>query len=144
MQNVAMCSDEIRGRHGVVRQSVASLDGNWLPIAAYVSGQVLPVQELRIARLVLAGGTYEIHDREQRVVDSGAVRVDTDVSPASLDIVGHDGPGAGKTMLAIFELDGDLLTICYDMEASLRPETMEPQQDQVLLQITYSRAARRQ
>ncbi len=139
-----MCSDEITGGRSAARHSAASLDGNWIPIAAYVSGEVLPVHELRIASLVLADGTYEIHDREHRVVDSGVIRVDTGLSPAALDIVGNDGPSAGRTMLAIFELDGDLLTICYDMEASLRPETMAPQEDQVLLQITYSRAARRQ
>jgi uncharacterized protein (TIGR03067 family) len=123
--------------------SVSEFDGTWLPIAAYVSGEVVPIRELRIARLVLASGRYQIHDRAARVLDSGAITIDRAVSPYSMDIVGLDGPNAGKTMLAIFELDGDLLTICYDLDVNVRPETTEPQQDQLLLQITYARAAQR-
>lgn len=134
-----MCSDSLETRHDAHAES--SLIGNWVPIAAYIAGEVVPVRELRIARLVLDGTSYAIHDHEQRVVDSGDLRVDATVTPRALDLVGGAGPAAGKTMLVIFELDSNLLTICYDMETNRRPATMEPLEDQLLLQITYTRSA---
>jgi uncharacterized protein (TIGR03067 family) len=124
-----------------VAASVAELDGTWFPIAAYVSGEVVPIRELRIARLVLSAGSYAIIDRERHIVDSGAIHIGRAASPRSMDIVGLAGPHAGKTMRAIFEHDRDLLMICYDLDAGARPDSTEPQRDQLLLQITYARAA---
>jgi hypothetical protein len=44
-------------------------------------------------------------------------------------------------MQAIYELEGDELTVCYDLQGGERPSAMRPRQDQLLLKITYTRAA---
>ena len=112
-------------------------------MAAYVCGEVLPVGELRIARLLLKNGGYQILDNHQRVVDRGEFHLDTHANPQTMDIVGVEGPNAGRTLLAIYELSNDLLSICYDMEGGAgRPESMHPEGDQILLVITYARDAR--
>ena len=121
----------------------ARLEGAWLPVAAYVSGEVLPVAELRIARLMIKGSRYQILDCNQCVVDGGEVRPNTAASPCTMDIVGLEGPNAGRTLCAIYELSNDLLSICYDMEdGAERPRAMQPEEDQILLLITYARDAR--
>ena len=122
------------------RAPLTELDGTWVPIAADVSGQELAVRELRVARLVLDRGGYEIVDRAEHVVDRGDYRIDRDSVPQALDIVGVSGPNAGRTMLAIFELDGDRLKVCYDLESAQRPHAMQALEDQLLLTITYVRA----
>lgn len=114
-----------------------------MPVAATVSGQALDVDRLRVARFVLDRGAYEIVDRSDHVVDAGDYRIDETVRPLAMDIVGISGPNAGRTMLAIVELEGDRLTVCYDLEQSVRPLDMEPLEDQLLLVITYARAERR-
>lgn len=121
----------------------ATLDGSWVPVTAAVSGQPLDVEELRVARLVLDRGGYEIVDHANHIVDSGDYRVDETVHPASMDIIGVSGPSAGRTILAIFHLQGDELTVCYDLEAASRPQGMRPLEDQLLLIISYRRAAPR-
>jgi uncharacterized protein (TIGR03067 family) len=119
------------------------LDGAWLPVAAYIAGEVLPVAELRIARLHIKEATYQILDNQQRVVDRGEVTLNTGATPPTMDIIGLEGPHAGRTLLAIYELSNDLLSICYDMEGGAdRPRSMQPEEDQVLLLITYARDAR--
>lgn len=120
-----------------------ALDGTWLPVEARVSDQPIDVSELRVSRLVLDRGGYEIVDRTSHVVDSGDYIVDATKSPNTMDIVGVSGPNAGRTLFAIFELAGDRLTVCYDLESGVRPRTMEPLADQLLLVITYARAAPR-
>lgn len=117
------------------------LEGTWVPIAASVSGQELAVAELRVARLVFEQGEYRIIDRDDRVVDSGNYRIDDSIHPQQMDIIGRAGPNSGRAMLAIFELDGDRLTVCYDLERMERPAGMEAREDQLLLSITYERAS---
>lgn len=117
------------------------LDGTWVPIAANVSGQALDVASLRVARLVLGDGSYQIMDSSNQVVDRGDIRVNDAVSPPTMDIVGMDGPHSGRTMFAIYELIGDRLTVCYDLENQARPANMQAEEDQLLLSITYARAS---
>jgi uncharacterized protein (TIGR03067 family) len=121
--------------------TTAALDGTWVPVSAQVSGQALVVAELRVARLVLERGVYEIHDHSHQVVDRGDFRVDEAQRPRAMDIVGLEGPFAGRTMLAIWELRDGRLTVCYDLEERIRPATMQWNEDQLLLSITYARAA---
>jgi uncharacterized protein (TIGR03067 family) len=117
------------------------LEGAWVPIEASVAGSQLAVAELRVRYLVLEAGGYRIIDRSNRVVDDGRYLVDESPAPPTMDIVGHSGLGAGRTMHAIYELEGDELTVCYDLQGGGRPSGMRPRKDQLLLRITYTRAA---
>jgi uncharacterized protein (TIGR03067 family) len=118
-----------------------TLTGTWVPVAADVSGRQLVVAQLRVARLIIGRDGYQIVDHSDQVVDGGELRLDEAAFPCALDIVGSHGPHAGKRMLAIIELDGDRLRVCYDLERDERPSNMQPQADQLLLSITYVRAA---
>jgi uncharacterized protein (TIGR03067 family) len=117
-----------------------NLDGTWVPVLAEVSGRPLAVAQLRVSRLVIEGETYRIVDRCAQVVDSGELRLDDAVVPCTLDILGLEGPNAGKRMRAIIEFDGDRLAVCYDLESERRPRTMRATEEQLLLLITYVRA----
>jgi uncharacterized protein (TIGR03067 family) len=122
-------------------ESQPGLAGAWVPVAANVSGKELVIGELRVKYLVLDGHDYTIIDRSDQIVDRGEYLVNGSSRPRTIDIVGRDGPNAGRSMLAIFELDGNRLTVCYDLDGNLRPADMQPQGDQLLLSITYERAA---
>jgi uncharacterized protein (TIGR03067 family) len=118
-----------------------TLAGIWVPVAAEVSGRQLVATQLRVARLIIERDSYQIVDHADQVVDSGTLHLDESAFPCALDIVGIHGPHAGKRMLAIIELDGDRLCVCYDLERGERPLSMRPRADQLLLSITYVRAA---
>ena len=116
------------------------LEGAWVPVEATVGGHALMVAELRVKYLVLESGGYSIIDRTNQVVDSGEYLVDDAASPQTIDIVGREGPNAGRTMLAIFQLEADRLTVCYDLDGEERPSDLQAGDDQLLLSITYTRA----
>jgi uncharacterized protein (TIGR03067 family) len=118
----------------------ASLEGTWAPVAASVSGKELIVAELRVKYLILDGHDYNIVDRSNQVVDRGEYLVNDSARPWTIDIVGRDGPNAGRSMLAIFELSGDRLTVCYNLEGGDRPGENRAQAGQMMLSITYERA----
>lgn len=131
---------------GKVRSTEAlgrRLDGSWLPTVAYVASEELPIGELRVARLDLDAGHYRIFDRDDRILDSGEFSVDAEVLPLAMDMLGLAGPYAGRKLEAIIEIDGDTLTVCYDLDGLGRPESMEPEEDQLLLRISYQRCVRR-
>jgi uncharacterized protein (TIGR03067 family) len=116
------------------------LEGTWVPVAANVAGKELVVLELRVKYLVLDAGGYSIVDRNDHIVDSGEYLVDDAAFPQTMDIIGREGPNAGRTMLAIYELEKDRLTVSYNLDAKVRPIDMQPREDQLLLSITYARA----
>ncbi len=90
--------------------------------------------------LLLQAGEYRIVDASNQVVDRGHYHLDEKRSPPAMDIVGEIGPHAGRTMLAIYELRGDELTVCYDLERPERPSNLAQQRGQPKLRITYTRA----
>ena len=105
-----------------------------------MSGKELLVAELRVKYLILDGHDYNIVDRSNQVVDRGEYLVNDRARPWTIDIVGRDGPNAGRSMLAIFELTGDRLTVCYNLEGGTRPGDMQAESGQMMLSITYERA----
>ena len=117
------------------------LEGAWAPVAVSVAGQSLEPSELRVRYLLIEGDGYRIIDRSNRVVDSGHYTLNTAHQPAAIDIVGDSGPNAGKTLCGIYRLDGDELTMCYDVEGGERPAGLAPRRDRVRLLITYERRA---
>jgi uncharacterized protein (TIGR03067 family) len=119
------------------------LDGSWLPTAAFVAAEEVPVGELRVARLDFAAGRYRIFDREEQILDSGEYSIDAAVLPVAMDMVGVAGPNAGRKLEAIIDIDGDTLTVCYDLDGLGRPESMQPEKDQLLLRISYARCLQR-
>jgi uncharacterized protein (TIGR03067 family) len=131
----------MESRQPMNADSPCRLEGAWVPVAASVSGKELVVAELRVKYLVLDGHDYSIIDRSNQIVDRGEYLVNDSATPRTIDIVGRDGPNAGRSMLAIFELKGDQLTVCYDLDGNRRPENMQVDDDQLLLSITYERAA---
>jgi uncharacterized protein (TIGR03067 family) len=115
------------------------LDGAWVPVAASVAGSELSVAELRVRYLLLEAGSYRIIDRSNKVVDSGDYRLDAAHTVAALDIIGHTGFNAGRTLRAIYRLAGDELTVCYDLEGGARPASLVGHSEQLLLTIAYTR-----
>lgn len=117
----------------------ALLTGSWLPVAAEVSGQLLAVDELRVARLNFEEDRYAIVDRRGQVVDAGTWRLGELGKPRCLDLIGSLGPNAGRRVLAIIEQVGDRLCLGYDMERERRPSSWRPEPEQLLLTITLMR-----
>src|SRR5258707_6888546 len=111
--------------HGPRRQ----LEGAWVPIAASVAGSRVAVDELRVRYLLLEAGGYSIIDRSNQGVDGGCYLVNEELTPATLDIVGHSRPHARRTMRAIYGVRRDEMTVGYDLEDLGHPAQLDPQDE---------------
>ena len=91
------------------------IEGAWILVTAELGGKKLPEKGLKDTRLILAAGRYAYQ------IDQGTYKLIPAEEPKAMDITGTDGPNKGKTFLAIYELAGDTLRICYDLEGKTRP-----------------------
>ncbi len=122
---------------GAAPEDTKSLDGTWLPTSAEMAGAKLSDEVVKSIKLILKGDKYTVHAGKS--VDEGTVKSDKSKKPYTMDIVGTEGPNKGKTILAICELDGDTLKICYDLGGKDRPKEFMTKEGTQLFLVTYKR-----
>ena len=118
------------------------LDGTWKPVEAELGGQPTPAAVLASITLRLRGESYEVVVVTERGIspDKGTVAFDEAAKPKGMTVTGVEGPNAGKTFPAIFELEGDRLRICYDLSGAKRPSEFRSVPGTKLFLVTYRRA----
>lgn len=112
------------------------IEATWIMLTAELSGQKLPDSGFKDTKLVLADGRYTYQN------DQGTyklVSVEDPKSPKAMDITGTNGPNQGKTFLAIYELTGDTLRICYDLSGQTRPKEFTTKAGTKEFLATYKR-----
>jgi uncharacterized protein (TIGR03067 family) len=114
------------------------LDGVWLPVKAELAGKPFPKEVLETMKMVLENGKYEVTVGTQK--DQGTTKVDPKAKPRAIDVTGGEGPNQGKTFQAIYELNGDVLKICYDLSGKSRPGKFETKPNTQLFLVTYKRS----
>lgn len=130
-----------RGESGAPRspadvneQKLASMiEGTWIMVDAVLGDRELSAETIGAGELVLVDGTYTFQD------DRGTYAVDSTTHPKSMTITGIEGPNRGKVFLAVYELRGDELRICYDLEGAERPAEFATQPDSRQFLATYRR-----
>ena len=104
----------------------------WVPETAELGGKPLPTN----FSLKLDGSKYEVSAEN---LDKGTYKIDPAATPKTMDIIGVEGPNAGRKIAAIYELEGDTLRICYGLGGGARPtEFKSPSGTKVFL-VTYKR-----
>src|SRR5262245_36449973 len=93
--------------------------GKWKVEKAEIGGKdaLALVKDLKLE--IAEGGKYTVLVGEQK--DTGTVTVDPSKKPAEMDIKGAEGPNKGKTIKTIYKIDGDTMTVCYDLGGAARP-----------------------
>ena len=71
--------------------------------------------------------------------DRGTCKLNPSAKPKALDITGTEGPNKGKTILAIYERDGDTLRVCYDLSGKSRPAEFKTTAGTHLFLVEYKR-----
>jgi uncharacterized protein (TIGR03067 family) len=98
-----------------------ALEGTWSLSSAVMAGKPFPEQLVKTMSLTMKDGRYTVMVGQGK--DEGTAKHDASKYPKTMDITGTDGPNKGKTMLAIYKIDGDALTICYDLSGKSTPDS---------------------
>lgn len=112
------------------------IEASWIPMSFELSGQKLPEAAFKDTKLILADGRYTYQN------DQGTYKlipIEDPKAPKAMDITGIEGPNKGKTFLAIYELTGDSLRICYDLSGQTRPKEFTTKAGTKEFLATYKR-----
>jgi uncharacterized protein (TIGR03067 family) len=94
------------------------LNGTWMPIRQEIGGKELPAAVFQTQKLIISGTTYTFSAES---VDKGILKY----KKGKMDIYGKEGENTGKHFTAIYKLDNDQLTICYNLQGDSYPAEFE-------------------
>ena len=112
-------------------EDLKQLAGSWKPKEANLGDNKIDSMVLEKAVVTYEGDKYTItiDDKEEK----GTLVLDSKRIPKCMDIFPTSGDNNGKTFLAVYELTGDSLTICYSLTPTVRPENFEPNSNTLLV-----------
>jgi len=93
-----------------------NLNGTWIPVQQEIGGKSLPKAAFEKQNLVIADSSYAFTAES---VDKGVVRY----REGKMDIYGKEGVNVGKHFTAIYKLESDQLTICYNLSGAEYPDS---------------------
>jgi uncharacterized protein (TIGR03067 family) len=120
----------------------ASVQGVWKPVKAELAGEPLAPAALKAITLKIDGDRYEVTVDGAEATDRGTCRLDAASKPKRLTIVGTEGPNAGKTIPAIYEIRGGRLKVCYDLSGKAHPTAFKTAKGTQLFLALYQRQKR--
>jgi uncharacterized protein (TIGR03067 family) len=109
-----------------------NLNGNWIPVRQQMGGQDLPASFYAKLKLTIRNNTYlltgETPDKGDCIYKNG-----------KMDIYGKEGPNAGKHFMCIYKLNGDELTVCYNLKGDAYPTSFETKAGTMLFLSIYKK-----
>ena len=94
------------------------LNGTWVPNKQEIGGRQLPQAVFEKQRLIIRDSTYTVIAES---VDKGVVQYKGN----KMDIYGKEGVNTGKHFTAIYKMENEVLTICYNLLGDRYPENFE-------------------
>lgn len=98
------------------------LQGTWR-LVAQDRGHQVPLAQSPEQTLFFGGKHFLVEEKGLKQL--GTVSFDPSTTPKSVTMIVEKGELEGKTLLGIYELDGDSLRICLDTKGQTRPTRME-------------------
>jgi uncharacterized protein (TIGR03067 family) len=86
--------------------------------------------------LKLTKDAYEFPKGINRVSQKGSVKIDA--AKGTIDFTPGDGPAKGKTLVGIYKVEGDKLTLCFTGAGGERPKEFKSDDRNTVL-ATYER-----
>jgi uncharacterized protein (TIGR03067 family) len=116
----------------------ATIVGEWIGEKAVSGGKEMPVPPGGISFGFHADGTLTIKEGGRTDGKTGSYKVDPKKNPAEIDLI----PPADKkddTILGIYKLEGDTLTLCFQKGDPERPTKFESPEGERTVVITMKR-----
>jgi uncharacterized protein (TIGR03067 family) len=113
------------------------MEGAWKPDTAEFGGEKVNSEELARITVTIKGNKYTTVAGDGK--DEGTFQLYSAKKPKAMDITGTEGPNKGKTIPAIYELDGDTMRVCYALQGTNHPTEFKSTVENKYLLINYKR-----
>jgi uncharacterized protein (TIGR03067 family) len=83
------------------------------------------------------GGKYTAKHGDE--IDNGSFTINPGKAPKQMNIKPNGGPNKGKSVKSIYKLEGDTITVCYELAGIERPVSFGTKPNTTLYQAVYTR-----
>jgi uncharacterized protein (TIGR03067 family) len=131
-------------REEAIKKDLQSLQGKWQMLSSERDGMKAADDFVKTFKRTVKGDTYVVtfEDGEGEHTLSGKITLDPTKSPKWLDAHMTDGAMKGKTMVAIYKLEGDMQTLCVAPPGKDRPTAFDSSQGTLLVWKREVKAAK--
>lgn len=102
------------------KTDIASFDGEWSMVSGERDGQPISADFMKQARRVCKNGETTVSFGDQ-VFLKARFTIDPSKKPKTIDYKVLEGPNKDKTILGIYDLNGDTLKFCFSSPDEKRP-----------------------
>jgi uncharacterized protein (TIGR03067 family) len=122
-----------------VKQELEKFQGHWLMAAETAAGIPAPAKKLKGRKLVITGNRY-FAESPVTGGEKGTFTIDPTQRPKSMDSSPSEEPNRGRKRLAIYEINGDSLKLCYTAFGGARPKAFVSEPGSETILVIYKRA----
>ena len=108
------------------------LNGLWIPTQQEMGGKALPPTFYATTKLTMSDTLYTLVAES---VDKGIVKY----KDGKMDIYAKEGVNSGKHFTAIYKIENDQLTICYNLSGKNYPETFDTKGNPLFFLSVYKK-----
>ena len=126
---------------GVARaDDLKDMEGTWLVTIHEVSGKKLGDEQIKKSEstIIIKDGKYQ-NVFMGKTISEGTLKLDSTKKPKTMDALVAEGPGKGKSMLGVFELNGDSMTVCFAQVDKERPTGLKTDEGSGQVLLKYKR-----
>jgi uncharacterized protein (TIGR03067 family) len=102
------------------RKELHKLQGGWKLVSAESNGKATPADKVAALGMTIKGETLTVQEGSE-VVEEASFRLDRTANPPAIDLKVTAGTDKGKTVLGIYRLEDERLTICVAEPGRERP-----------------------
>ena len=105
------------------------LNGSYVGGGGETNGKPFNKEDLKDFKLIIKGSQYNLNSGTGESVE-GIQTVDTTKSPKTIDATDGSGRNKGKTILGIYEINGDEFKVSFSMPGKPRPTKFTTEKDE--------------
>lgn len=127
------------GEDEAVKIDREHMAGTWRVISYEKDGKKTPAEQLEKTRSIFGADGTAMVQRDGKVIAKGNIKIDPTKRPKQSEATYTEGELKGKTVLGIYEVDGENMRICFSLPGKERPREFSSKPDSAHVLITYKR-----
>src|SRR5262245_9754138 len=97
------------------KDDLKKIQGTWKFVSQEMDGKATPAEKLAKMTSTFKGDKWTVRE-DDTVLQAGTHKFDSSKKPGHIDAVVTEGEGKGNKMLGIYELKGDKMKVCFDLQ----------------------------